>query len=165
MATMVPITCVLHETPIGPLTLSANEHGLTRIRFGLVPSDQPYSETPQFPLLIQALQELREYFAGTRRSFEVPLAASGSDFQLRVWAALCQIPYGQTYSYGEIADAIGQPGAARAVGMANNKNPLPIMVPCHRVIGGNGKLVGFNGGLTLKQQLLALEQPQSQLFS
>jgi methylated-DNA-[protein]-cysteine S-methyltransferase len=102
-------------------------------------------------------RELEEYFAGERREFEVELAPSGTPFQLSVWRALRAIPYGETASYGEIAAAVGQPGAARAVGGANNRNPIAIVVPCHRVIGASGTLVGYGGGLDRKQRLLALE--------
>jgi methylated-DNA-[protein]-cysteine S-methyltransferase len=101
--------------------------------------------------------QLQEYFAGERREFELELAPSGSPFQLHVWRALRAIPYGQTASYGEIAAAVGQPGAARAVGGANNRNPIAIVVPCHRVIGAGGTLVGYGGGLDRKRRLLALE--------
>jgi methylated-DNA-[protein]-cysteine S-methyltransferase len=107
--------------------------------------------------LTPLLRQLAEYFAGERREFELELAPSGSPFQLRVWRALRAIPYGQTASYGEIAAAVGRPGAARAVGGANNRNPIAIVVPCHRVIGANGTLTGYGGGLPRKQQLLALE--------
>ena len=102
-------------------------------------------------------RQLEEYFAGERREFELDLAPSGSPFQLDVWRALCAIPYGETASYGEIAATVGQPGAARAVGGANNRNPIAIVIPCHRVIGANGTLTGYGGGLPRKQQLLALE--------
>jgi methylated-DNA-[protein]-cysteine S-methyltransferase len=102
-------------------------------------------------------RELREYFAGERREFDVELAPAGSPFQLSVWRALRAIPYGETASYGEVAAAVGQPGAARAVGGANNRNPIAIVVPCHRVIGASGSLTGYGGGLDRKQRLLALE--------
>jgi methylated-DNA-[protein]-cysteine S-methyltransferase len=101
--------------------------------------------------------QLEEYFAGERREFDLELAPSGSPFQLSVWRALCAIPYGATASYGEIAAAVGQPGAARAVGGANNRNPIAIVVPCHRVIGASGSLTGYGGGLPRKRRLLALE--------
>ena len=102
-------------------------------------------------------RQLEEYFAGERREFELDLAPSGSPFQLSVWRELRAIPYGETASYGEIAAAVGQPGAARAVGGANNRNPIAIVIPCHRVIGANGTLTGYGGGLPRKQRLLALE--------
>ena len=101
--------------------------------------------------------QLREYFAGTRRTFDLPLAPRGTAFQQRVWAALRAIPYGETCTYGELAAAIGSPSASRAVGMANHHNPIPIVIPCHRVIGANGTLTGYAGGLEIKRKLLALE--------
>jgi methylated-DNA-[protein]-cysteine S-methyltransferase len=104
-----------------------------------------------------AATQLREYFAGTRRAFELELAPYGTPFQLRVWRALCDIPYGAVRNYGDIARAIGQPGAARAVGQANGCNPLPIVVPCHRVIASDGTIGGYSGGLAIKHRLLALE--------
>jgi len=102
--------------------------------------------------------QLTEYFEGRRRAFELPLAPEGTPFQLRVWNALLDIPYGETISYGELAARIGDRSASRAVGLANGSNPLPIVIPCHRVIGSNGKLTGYGGGLAVKQQLLALER-------
>ena len=109
------------------------------------------------PLLDAAEAQLREYFAGTRRTFDLPLAPRGTAFQQRVWAALRAIPYGETCTYGELAAAIGSPSASRAVGMANHHNPIPIVIPCHRVIGANGTLTGYAGGLEIKRKLLALE--------
>ncbi len=108
-------------------------------------------------LLQKAIEQLQEYFAGTRQVFNLPLATKGTDFQLKVWRALRAIPYGQVRTYKEIAEAIGQPKACRAVGGANNKNPLMIVTPCHRVIGANNSLVGFADGLDVKAQLLTLE--------
>lgn len=139
------------ETPIGPLTLEADENAVTVIRFGAgVAQDVS-------PLLDAAEAQLREYFAGTRRTFDLPLAPRGTAFQQRVWAALRTIPYGETRTYGELAAAIGNPRAARAVGMANHRNPLPILIPCHRVIGADGSLTGYAGGVETKRKLLALE--------
>ena len=109
------------------------------------------------PLLDAAEAQLREYFAGARRTFDLPLAPHGTAFQQRVWAALRAIPYGETCTYGELAAAIGSPNASRAVGMANHRNPIPIIIPCHRVIGANGTLTGYAGGLEIKRKLLALE--------
>lgn len=109
-------------------------------------------------LLLQAVREMKEYFAGRRRTFDLPLYMEGTDFQKRVWNALLQIPYGETRSYGEMAAMIGNRKACRAVGMANNRNPLMILVPCHRVIGADGSLVGYGGGLHIKEWLLALER-------
>ena len=112
------------------------------------------------PLLLEACRQLREYFAGQRRSFQLPLAPQGTPFQQQVWQALAEIPYGETRTYGEIAEAIGRKGASRAVGAANHRNPLPIFIPCHRVIGANGSLTGYAGGLETKRFLLALESGQ-----
>lgn len=110
------------------------------------------------PLHAMARQQLEEYFKGVRRNFDLPLSPRGTEFQLKVWRALVDIPYGETRCYGQIAEAVGNPKAARAVGLANNRNPLAIFIPCHRVIGANGKLVGFGGGLDVKQALLELER-------
>ena len=112
---------------------------------------------PTDPLLKKAVKQLDEYFAGRRKEFNLPLSMKGTAFQKKVWAALQEIPYGETRSYGDIAKAIGKPKAARAVGMANNRNPVSIIVPCHRVIGSNGSLVGYGGGLKAKEFLLKLE--------
>lgn len=139
------------KTPIGPLTLEADENAVTAIRFS-AGSAQDAS-----PLLDAAEAQLREYFAGARRTFDLPLAPHGTAFQQRVWAALRAIPYGETRTYGELAAAIGNPSASRAVGMANHRNPIPIIIPCHRVIGANGTLTGYAGGLEIKRRLLALE--------
>lgn len=109
------------------------------------------------PVVKEALRQLTAYFAGRLTRFDLPLAIKGSDFQKRVWRALLDIPYGETRSYGELARAIGMPSSVRAVGAANGRNPIAIVVPCHRVIGANGKLVGYGGGLPMKQMLLALE--------
>ena len=140
------------ETPIGLLTLQADEAAVTAIRFG---ADGAQDASP---LLDAAEAQLREYFAGTRRTFDLPLAPRGTAFQQRVWAALRAIPYGETRTYGELAAAIGSPSASRAVGMANNRNPIAIVVPCHRVVGSTGALVGYAGGLGVKTHLLNLEK-------
>lgn len=139
------------ETPIGPLTLQADEAAVTAIRFGAGGAQDTS------PLLDAAEAQLREYFAGARRTFDLPLAPHGTAFQQRVWTALRAIPYGETRTYGELAAAIGSPNASRAVGMANHRNPIPIIIPCHRVIGANGTLTGYAGGLEIKRKLLALE--------
>ena len=109
------------------------------------------------PLIKEACRQLSEYLKGERKTFDLPLNPKGTDFQKRVWRALCDIPYGETRSYKQIAEAIGNPKAVRAVGMANNRNPITIVVPCHRVIGADGKLVGYGGGLEMKEFLLRLE--------
>jgi len=114
-------------------------------------------EMGQTPVLQKAAEELEEYFVGKRKTFDLPLAPKGTEFQQKVWKALCTIPYGQTRSYKDIAIQVGNERACRAVGMANNRNPIMIMIPCHRVIGANGKLVGYGGGLDVKEKLLSLE--------
>ena len=113
------------------------------------------------PLLRRAEEQLGESFAGQRKEFDLPLAPAGTPFQQCCWQALCAIPYGRTRSYGAQAKAVGNPKASRAVGMANNRNPLPIVIPCHRVVGSSGKLVGYAGGLGIKEALLALEAQNS----
>lgn len=145
------------RTPVGPLTVVADEEGVRAVHFGAsAPQVDAEAELP--PLLRQAVEELREYFAGTRREFTVPLAPVGTPFQQQVWAALREIPYGETRTYGQIAARIGRPRACRAVGMANNRNPIAIMVPCHRVVGSTGALTGYAAGLPIKERLLELEK-------
>lgn len=142
-------------TPVGPLTLASTEEGLSAVSFGAtVPPDGVVDEQINHT----AINQLSEYFEGTRTRFDLPLNLRGTAFQVAVWRALLEIPYGQTRSYGEIAKAIAKPGAARAVGMANHENRIAIVVPCHRVVGQNGKLTGYAAGLDLKRQLLAIEQ-------
>lgn len=145
----------IFPSPIGDLTLIATNDALTEIRFGASVGEETIESTP---VLRKAAEELNAYFAGTLQGFTIPLAPKGTAFQQAVWQALCAIPYGQTASYGEIAARIGNPKAARAVGMANNRNPLPIVIPCHRVIGKSGSMVGYGGGLPVKERLLTLEQ-------
>lgn len=135
------------------MTLVQEGEALTRLDFD-VPS-QPEEATP---LLLEACRQLREYFAGERKAFALPLAPAGTAFQKKVWAALREIPWGETRSYGDIARAIGKPTASRAVGMANGRNPLPVFIPCHRVIGTNGSITGYSGGLEKKRFLLRLEE-------
>lgn len=148
-------------SPVGRLTLLATDDGLAAV---LWQDDDPKRVrlAPRVPgvghaVLRAATNQLEEYFAGTRRKFELPLAMHGTPFQKRVWQALLTIPFGETRSYGEIARQIGHPSASRAVGAANGKNPISIIAPCHRVIGTNGALTGFAGGLEAKTYLLALE--------
>ena len=143
------------ETPFGPMALEGEE-ALTRL---WLPGSLPdgWGRGEETLLLRAARQQLLDYFAGARRDFDLPLAAAGTDFQRAVWDALRSIPYGQTRTYGEIAAAIGRPRAVRAVGQANHVNPLPIFIPCHRVVGKSGTLTGYAGGLDLKGALLALE--------
>ena len=149
-------------SPVGALTLVASDAGLTAI---LWENDRPgrvklgaMEEAPDHPVLAEAERQIQDYFAGERTSFSVPLDFRGTDFQKSVWAALLTIPFGETRSYGEIARQIGRPGASRAVGAANGRNPLSIVAPCHRVIGTNGALTGFAGGLAAKEALLGMER-------
>ncbi len=153
------------DSPIGPLLLVGDDHALQRIDFvyGRRGSLKPPSP-PRDDVFPDAVTQLTEYFDGRRRTFDLPLAPQGTPFQQRVWTALLDIPYGQTISYGELASRIGQPNASRAVGLANGSNPIPIVIPCHRVIGANGKLTGYGGGLPIKQRLLALEQGLGRLL-
>ena len=145
---------LLHlESPIGPLTLTEEDGALIRLDFG-----KKGQAGPETTLLAEAKKQLEQYFSGTLRSFTLPLRPKGTPFQQKVWAALLQIPWGETRTYGQVAAMIGQPKACRAVGMANNRNPLPIFIPCHRVIGANGQLTGYAGGLSAKEHLLSLEQ-------
>lgn len=140
--------------------LVASPAGLRAIEFhpaAASPAGDP-ERGPSCPLLLETAGQLRAYFAGELREFRLPLDLQGSPFQLSVWRALCTIPYGQTRSYSDIARAIGSPKAVRAVGAANGANPVPIVVPCHRVIGAGGSLVGYGGGLPLKKRLLELER-------
>lgn len=148
------------DSPIGHLTLTATDTALTGIRFGDAPrlSEKQHGPDATNPLLRQAVRELEEYFAGQRHAFTLPLAPAGTLFQQAVWEALRTIPCGETRSYAQIAAQIGRPKACRAVGMANNRNPLPIVVPCHRVVGSTGALTGYAGGLGVKQLLLDLEK-------
>jgi methylated-DNA-[protein]-cysteine S-methyltransferase len=143
-------------SPIGTLRLLSNGAQLTRIEFEGQHSDDAAISSPD-PVLHAAVAQLEDYFRGQRHTFDLPLAAGGTPFQHSVWAALAGIPYGELRSYRDIAHSIGNPAAVRAVGAANGRNPLPIVVPCHRVIGSNGALTGFAGGLAAKRFLLALE--------
>ena len=148
------------ETPIGPLTITATKKAVTAIRFGTqVPEGStPCTGAEATPLLRKAAEEIGEYFAGSRRKFTLPLAPEGSPFQQKVWEALRTIPYGETRTYKQIAIQIGHNQSFRAVGMASNRNPIAIVVPCHRVIGYDGKLTGYAGGLDIKGRLLELEK-------
>ena len=140
------------ETPIGRLELCADGDGLCALRFAAAGEEMDAA-----PVLLQAERELEEYFAGRRTAFSVPLSMHGTPFQMEVWAALRTIPYGETRSYATLAAQIGRLRACRAVGMANHVNPLPIFVPCHRVVGADGRLTGYAGGLDVKKYLLKLE--------
>ena len=156
------LACKMIESPIGKLKLVASDQGLVavlwekdsprRVRLGeLVANDQ-------HPVLVETEQQLREYFAGKRKTFSIALDMRGTRFQKDVWGALLAIPFGETRSYGELAKKLGNPRATRAVGAANGRNPVSIVVPCHRVIGSTGKLTGFAGGLDAKAHLLSLEK-------
>lgn len=153
------------ESPIGPLLLAADDTGLRLIEFPSPRHRARRGENWQAGLtdiLSAACAQLAEYFAGRRRQFDLPLAPRGTPFQCRVWDALATIPYGGTVSYRQLATQLGQPTATRAVGAANGRNPLPIVLPCHRVIGADGRLTGFGGGLPTKEYLLNLERaPQA----
>lgn len=151
------LTAVLyHRTPAGVLQLCADDAGICGVYFGhrFQEGDLPGEND----LLRHAARELDEYFAGTRREFDLPVSLHGTAFQLRVWAALQQIPYGETRSYAQVAAMAGNPKACRAVGMANHRNPVSILVPCHRVIHADGGLGGYGGGLEIKKLLLELEK-------
>ncbi|MCL4129648.1 UNVERIFIED_CONTAM: hypothetical protein GTU68_011168 [Idotea baltica] len=164
-----PRRCTI-ESPIGKLVLIADDTGLTHILFsshslrdlGLVVADVP--EIPDDPVLAATKAQLAEYFDGDRTVFDLPLHVDGNPFELDVWFAMRSIPYGETISYGEQSEIAGHPGAFQAVGAANGRNPLPIVVPCHRVIGSDGSLVGFGGGLDTKRFLLDLESGVQRLF-
>lgn len=151
------------DSPTGPLLLAGDEEGLRLIHFvrgrtprtpdrGWIEDNRPFRDP---------ISQLKAYFAGERFDFELKLKPKGTPFQLKVWRALCEIPYGRTISYGELARRIGNPAASRAVGLANGSNPISIVIPCHRVIGSNGKLTGYGGGMPVKQLLLDLERRHS----
>jgi methylated-DNA-[protein]-cysteine S-methyltransferase len=148
------------ESPIGELLLCCDGTSLTGLYMdspGRPPLDGGWTEDASAAPLPDAVRQLREYFAGTRREFDLPLRLQGTEFQQRVWHSLTEIPYGETLSYGKLAKRIGNPNASRAVGLANGSNPISIMVPCHRVIGADGSLTGYGGGLERKRWLLAHE--------
>jgi methylated-DNA-[protein]-cysteine S-methyltransferase len=153
------------QSPVGQLILAGDDRVLCLISFaagkhvirpqsGWMEDKKPFRET---------IRQLQAYFHGELQEFDLPLTLEGTPFQLRVWHSLRAIPYGQTISYGQLAHQIGQPNATRAVGLANGSNPIPIIVPCHRVIGSNGNLTGYGGGLSIKQKLLSLESRQMRL--
>ena len=149
------------SSPVGPLALAASTRGLTSIRWGCCDAAP---DGPESVHLHDARLQLEEYFAGTRFEFNLPLDVHGTSFQLRVWELLSTIPYGDTTTYGQLAVRLGNPNLSRAVGRANGANPVPIVRPCHRVIGQSGHLVGFGGGLERKVMLLQHESRQGQLF-
>lgn len=148
------------DSPIGALRLAEEDGALTELLFGRWEDSRQRDDSP---VLLQAEVQLGEYFAGKRREFTVPLSPRGTEFQRRVWNALLTIPYGETRSYGEIAILAESPKAFRAVGSANHNNPISILIPCHRVIGKNGSLTGYGGGMEAKQFLLELEKGNGEL--
>ncbi|MGL4233903.1 MAG: methylated-DNA--[protein]-cysteine S-methyltransferase [Casimicrobium sp.] len=149
------------DSPMGTMLVVATDDAITDLHIvsgKYVPKiDEQWIDSPKLPVFLQLRQELGEYFAGKRKRFEVKLAPEGTEFQRAAWKALTKIPFGQTRSYGEQAAAIGKPKAVRAIGAANGRNPIAIVVPCHRVIGANGTLTGYAGGLDKKEFLLKLE--------
>jgi methylated-DNA-[protein]-cysteine S-methyltransferase len=160
------VSCTMIESPVGMLLLAADAAGLRVLSFESskrATPVQPEWREDRAPF-VEAIRQLRAYFHGELREFDLPLAPEGTEFQLRVWDSLRTIPYGETISYGQLAQKIGNPKAVRAVGLANGCNPIPIIIPCHRVIGSDGGLTGFGGGLSNKRKLLALESRQMRLL-
>jgi methylated-DNA-[protein]-cysteine S-methyltransferase len=150
------------DSPMGPVTVASTGKGIASIHFGnSVPSGGLTDPSANH----QTVEQLTEYFEGKRTQFDLPLDVEGTPFQKAVWTQLLRIPYGETRTYGEIAKAIGRPGAARAVGMANHENPIAVVIPCHRVIGRDGSLTGYAGGVHLKAQLLSIERRHRTLFT
>lgn len=143
------------DTPLGPMALASEEEAIVRLYLPNTPTPRLMSR--ETPLLARGRDQLLEYMAGRRKAFDLPLAPHGTPFQQRVWAALWDIPYRQTRSYREIAQTVDCPKGFRAVGLANNRNPIPIFIPCHRVLGADGSLTGYAGGLELKKALLSIE--------
>lgn len=145
------------QCPFGTVHIYADHQHLKAVLFSPWQKHQTNLIEETNPVIEKAQQQLAEYFAGTRKEFELPIKASGTNFQQTVWQTLCKIPFGETWNYGQLATAIGNKNASRAVGAANGKNPISIIVPCHRVIGANGTLTGYAGGLTIKEWLLKHE--------
>jgi methylated-DNA-[protein]-cysteine S-methyltransferase len=154
------------ESPVGPLLLAGSKAGLQLVSFGA--GNRTRSVDPEWRLddsaFVEVVRQLQSYFIGERKTFDLALVLEGTDFQKRVWTELRKIPYGETISYKGLAEMIGSPKAVRAVGAANGANPIPIIIPCHRVIGNDGSLTGFGGGLPLKKHLLELESQQLKLI-
>lgn len=146
----------VYESALGPLTIAEEDGALINVGFGEFIRGEGIKE--ETALIAEAWKQLQEYFEGNRKQFTLPLAPEGTAFQQKVWKALQTIPYGEVRTYGQIAAQIGEPKACRAVGMANHNNPVGIIIPCHRVIGANGKLTGYAGGLDKKEKLLQLEK-------
>ncbi len=153
------------DSPIGRLLLAGDGENLHTLGFpgGKMQRRHEPGWVEDATLFTQAIEQLRAYFAGELKQFDLSLAPAGTDFQRKVWSALQGIPYGETRSYGELATEVGNGKASRAVGAANGRNPIPVIIPCHRVVGSDGSLTGFGGGLETKQRLLALELRQSRL--
>lgn len=153
---MMIVSIYFYETTIGKIGIAENNGSITNVYFAndRVPKD---IEVYEAPVLKEAAQQLESYLAGQLTTFSLSLEPDGTAFMKLVWGSLCEIPYGRTVSYKNVADKIGKPNAARAVGLANNRNPIPIFIPCHRVIGTNGSLVGYRGGLDLKNKLITME--------
>ena len=155
-----------YESPVGPLLLAGSSKGLKLVSFGSgrrsVKADPEWREDDS--VFVEVVAQLNSYFAGERTTFDLALVLDGTEFQKTVWTALQQIPYGETVSYKQLAERIGRAEAVRAVGAANGANPIPIIIPCHRVIGNDGSLTGFGGGLPLKKKLLELESRQLTLL-
>jgi methylated-DNA-[protein]-cysteine S-methyltransferase len=147
----------VYETEIGKLAIADNGKAITELYFKNK-IDVEGKNIEETELIKKAFNEFKEYLSGARKNFDIPLEPEGTEFQLKVWEALKSIPYGETCSYKDIAEKVGSPKAYRAVGLANNKNPISIFIPCHRVIGSNGKLIGYGGGLDVKEFLLKLEK-------
>jgi len=148
---------IFYDSAVGRIGITEKDGRISKVYItgDNLPGGVQLCETP---LLKEAARQLKAYFVGELKEFTLPLAPEGTDFMKQVWAALCEIPYGRTASYKDIAEKIGSPKAARAVGLANNRNPIPIFIPCHRVIGADGSLTGYAGGLTMKKKLLDLEK-------
>ena len=155
------------DSPIGRLRLVATDQGLSHLLFDQqvgedLESDGDAVEADDHPVLAAATAQLAEYFAGRRQEFDIPLDLTGTEFQRAAWSALASVPFGETRSYRQQAEAIGRPKAVRAIGAANGKNPVPIVLPCHRIVGSDGSLTGYGGGLPIKEYLLNHERAQSQ---
>jgi methylated-DNA-[protein]-cysteine S-methyltransferase len=152
----------VYESKIGPLTLLCDDEALLSIDFGRSEPEEAIKK--RTGLIEKTISQLEEYMIGKRKTFDLPLKPEGTEFQKKVWDALLTIPYGETKSYKDIAVQIHNPKGCRAVGMANNRNPIPVIIPCHRVIGANGSLVGYGGGMDIKVKLLELERPDASLI-
>ncbi len=169
MRTAEKVSAIFYTTfgsPVGPLLLAGDSNALRLVSFESSKrsaTPRPDWEPDKAPFA-EAIRQLQAYFRGELKEFDLPLAMEGTEFQLRVWNALRGIPYGKTISYAQLAERIGNPKAVRAVGLANGSNPIPIIVPCHRVIGSDGSLTGFGGGLSTKKKLLDLENKQLSLL-